>query len=68
MSDVRLRPVHADRFRFCGCNCKLVQRCIHPSQDFEPPSGIIKEGIEQEWGSLDDFIAKFNPTTAAVQV
>ena len=37
-------------------------------QDFEPPSGKIKDGIEQEWGSLDDFIAKFNPTTAAVQV
>jgi len=41
---------------------------VAASQDFEPPSGKIKEGIEQEWGSLDDFIAKFNPTTAAVQV
>ena len=36
-------------------------------QEFEPPSGKIKEAIDHEFGSLDDFIAKFNPTTAAVQ-
>ena len=47
---------------------RIASKFVTPSQDFEPPSGKIKEGIEQEWGSLDDFIAKFNPTTAAVQV
>jgi hypothetical protein len=36
-------------------------------QEFEPPSGKVKEAIDEEFGSLDDFIAKFNPTTAAVQ-
>ena len=36
-------------------------------QEFEPPSGKVKEAIDGEFGSLDDFIAKFNPTTAAVQ-
>ena len=49
------------------CHNDAVQP-VTAAQDFEPPSGKIKEGIEQEWGSLDDFIAKFNPTTAAVQV
>ena len=36
-------------------------------QDFEPPSGELLKAIESNFGSLDNMISTFNPTTAAVQ-
>ena len=37
-------------------------------QDFEPPSGELAKALEAEFGSVDNFISKFNPKAAAVQV
>ncbi|CAG8520700.1 10372_t:CDS:2 [Paraglomus brasilianum] len=33
----------------------------------EPPKGALLSAIQKEFGSLEDFISKFNTTTAAVQ-
>ncbi|KAG9304389.1 hypothetical protein G9A89_019951 [Geosiphon pyriformis] len=33
----------------------------------EPPKGALLSAIQKEFGSLDDFITKFNVTTAAIQ-
>lgn len=37
-------------------------------QDFEPPSGKLAEEINGTWGSLDNFISKFNAAATGVQV
>jgi superoxide dismutase, Fe-Mn family len=33
----------------------------------EAPKGALAEAINKQWGSLDQFITKFNTTTAAIQ-
>lgn len=38
------------------------------AQDYTPPSGELKAAIESQWKTLDNFTAKFNASTAAVQV
>jgi len=37
-------------------------------QDYEPPSGDLKQLIDSRWKSLDNFISTFNATAAGVQV
>lgn len=48
--------------------CLIMCICCHVCQDAAPCSGELLESIKAKWGSLDNFIATFNTTTAAVQV
>lgn len=37
-------------------------------KEFVPPEGELLKAIEEEFGSLDGFIGKFNTAAAGVQV
>lgn len=39
----------------------------HCLQDFEPPSGALKEALDAQFGGLEGFKGKFNPAAAALQ-
>ncbi|GMH33452.1 hypothetical protein BSKO_01286 [Bryopsis sp. KO-2023] len=48
-------------------NHSIFWKNLCPAKDFELPSGELAAAINDQFGSLDNLIAKFNPTTAAVQ-
>ena len=37
-------------------------------QEYEPPSGELKKALDSQFGGLEAFKGKFNPTAAALQV
>ena len=37
-------------------------------QDYEPPSGDVSAALEKQFGSVDQFIEKFNGAAAGIQV
>ena len=38
------------------------------TQEYEPPSGELKEAIDRHFGGLEGLKSKFNPAAAAIQV
>ncbi len=37
-------------------------------QDYAPPSGDVSAALEKQFGSLDQFVEKFNGAAAGIQV
>eukprot|EP01024_Parvocaulis_polyphysoides_P039626 TRINITY_DN3585_c1_g1_i1.p2 TRINITY_DN3585_c1_g1~~TRINITY_DN3585_c1_g1_i1.p2 ORF type:complete len:235 (-),score=22.81 TRINITY_DN3585_c1_g1_i1:345-1010(-) len=48
-------------------NHSIFWNNLCPPKDYAPPSGDLLEAINLEFGSYDQFVTKFNTTTAAVQ-
>lgn len=56
------------KFNGGGCvNHSIFWKNLCPSKDFEPLSGPLLDAINTEFGSQDDFVAKFNAAAAGVQ-